>query len=99
MKPYTLIIVPRWLYDKHRPHITKTANWKEYTNGATEYMVACILTTHYLPHRDGLDKDAQLAYVCNDDDTCIYWHSTDNYDEALKRLFGLLPLGARVAPE
>ena len=99
MKPYTLIIVPRRLYDKLRPGITSTAAWKEYRDGPTEYMVACILTTHYLPHRDGLDKSVLLGYTCGNDDGAIYWHACDDYDRALSELFKLLPERARVTPE
>jgi hypothetical protein len=99
VKPYTLIIVPRWLYDKLRPAITSTAAWKEYRAGLTEYMVACILTTHYLPHRDGLDKSVLLGYTCGNDDGAIYWHACDDYDAALAHTFHLVADRVGVSPE
>jgi hypothetical protein len=99
MKPYTLIIIPRWFYDKHRPAIETTANWKTYWRGSSEFMVCCVLTLEISKVGGGYNREQLLDYTCGDCDNVIIWHPTEDYDGALAHSFYMLAETTGVSPE
>lgn len=99
MKPYTLIIVPMWWFTKNRPRILDTANWKLYTRGEQQYMVACVQTLEVSTIGGAYNVEQLHAYTCGQDDNSISWHPCDDYDAELDNTFHLVPDRVGVSPE